>query len=614
MCGINGIASIREISNIVKRVEAMNLSIKHRGPDASNVYLINKKTCFGHRRLSIIDLDQRSNQPMVSNSGDTIIIFNGEIFNYLELKIKLKDKYEFKTTSDTEVIIAGYEIFGIEWLLKNINGMFAIAIFDNKKNEIYLIRDRFGIKPLYFSIIKEALVFSSEIKGILNSGLVEASFNENAIDEYLGNRFVREPFTFFENIIQVDSASYIKIGANLQVVKECYYSLPALNFSSNFNEKDIISETKEKVNETINRWLIADVKVGAYLSGGVDSSLTTAILCGNRNKSQIDTYTIGFEEEGFNEFIFAREIAKKYNTNHREFLLSKSDYVDFWYELIEYKDAPLAVPNEIPLALMSSYLRKDITVVISGEGADELFGGYGRIYRTAFDFINHKDQINKSFYEYFINNYEYTSRDIRDNFLRQKDKPYRAFFDSKNTLEFENHRNEENIFRFFHQNHIKGLLNRVDMTTMQTSVEARPPFLDHELIDFVYSSVPYDLKLKWNDELSKKNAALKFASEYSEVYDTPKYILKKISESYLPKNIIYRRKMGFPVPLTKWVPDLVPTAIDLLKNTTWLRSNVVNDLITEIKKSDSIRSGQLLWMFMNVEIFKNKYFSKKWKW
>ena len=257
---------------------------------------------------------------------------------------------------------------------------------------------------------------------------------------------------------------------------------------------------------------------------------------------------------------------------------------------------------------MSTELSKDITVVISGEGADELFGGYGKIYRLPFDYKNHK--MKGTFYENLVEKYEYVPRNVRDKFLIV-DMKYREYFDNKISQEFNKYSNEENMFRFFQTYHIKGLLKRVDMTTMQASVEARPPFLDHELIEFVNTKVPYNLKLKWIDNENMQMAKKEYANEYSEKRDIPKYILKKVSEKYLPKQIIYRKKVGFPVPLTEWMPEISKIAREYLTNTDWIDNRKIEDLINESKTSN--RAGQILWMFINVEKFKIKYFEKEWR-
>ncbi len=606
MCGISGIFSLNNISNISDRINSMNNSISHRGPDNKGSSIISNKKALGHRRLSIIDLKSVSNQPMFSNSGDLQLVFNGEIYNYLEIKKKLN--YNFKTNSDSEVILASVEEKGINWFLDNANGMFAFAIYNKKTKNLILARDRMGIKPLFYFFDKKTLIFCSEIKGILNSGLVDAIFNDFAIDEYLANRYVREPYTFFKNIFQLKSGTYLEINENFDLHEKHYWSLPSIfNFDLKYDEKNIEIEFEEKLLNAIKLRLVSDVELGTYLSGGVDSSLITAISK-KFKKGILNTYTIGFND--LNEFNYAKIVSDVHNTEHHEIILESKEYISNWERLIYMKDSPLGVPNEIPLAIMSEKLKKKITVVLSGEGADELMGGYGKIFRSPFDFENHNNSKNK-FYDYFIQKYEYVPREIRNEFLNSSFK-YRYEFDEINSECFRTCKKEESIFRFFHKYHVKGLLQRVDMTTMQTSVEARVPFLDHKLIEFSYQNIPYELKLKWNSENALINAKKTNAESYSEVLDTPKYLLRKIANKYLPDEIVHRKKVGFPVPLTKWFNNLEKIAVDRLENAIWLKKSSLDQLLKSCKEQN--RSGQILWMFTNIEIFKDKYFLKNWRW
>ncbi|WP_026896009.1 asparagine synthase (glutamine-hydrolyzing) [Clostridiisalibacter paucivorans] len=604
MCGINGMFSTRNIPDIEKRIDRMNDLIAHRGPDDKSHRIFTNKVAFGHRRLSIVDTSSRSNQPMTSNSGRWTIVFNGEIYNHLELKKDLN--YNFKTTSDTEVILAYVEQNGFSDFLKNSNGMFAIALYDNVENKLLLARDRLGIKPFFYYLDADKFIFSSEVKGILGSGLVEADFNEFAIDEYLGYRYVREPYTFFNNILQLESGSFMSIDNDLNIKIEKFWDLPnEFNNDQNYNESELSKQFDTQVTTAIKRRLMADVPLGTYLSGGVDSSLISAITSLNLN-SRVNTYTIGFPE--LNEFEYARIVAEKYNTIHHEIIIDTNDYFDTMNEVIGYKDAPLGVPNEIPLALMSKVLKEKITVVLSGEGADELMGGYGRIYRSPFDYENHIDKT-KSFYEYFIELYEYVPRSLRDNYLSINTK-LRSEFDEKVKTEFNQRTNEENVFKFFHKYHVKGLLNRVDITTMLASVEARVPFLDHELVEFSYKNIPYDLKLCWKSNDLKEQSKRLTSNEYSEVNDIPKYLLRKIGYDYLQDEIIERKKVGFPVPLNEWIHSLEKQAKDILKGAYWLKKDKIEELIEESK--DNARAGQIIWMFINVELFRKKYFEKSW--
>lgn len=605
MCGIAGIYAKGNVDKIEERIEKMNFSIAHRGPDSGAYYSVENKIALGHRRLSIIDLREIANQPMHSNNNELHLIFNGEIYNFQEIKSQLK--YDFKTDSDSEVILAGVQEKGIDWFLDQSNGMFAFALYNSRTKELILARDRMGIKPLFYYNDGTHFVFSSEIKSILASGLVKAEFNELAVDEYLANRYVRAPYSFFKNIFQIQPGTYVTLQNDLTHTETTFWELPKnQNFTEDYDEKSLLEDFDKELTKAIKYRLIADVPLGTYLSGGVDSSLITAITALNK-EDKVNTYTIGFPE--MNEFEYSEVIAEKYNTEHHEILMRKEDYLARWEDLIRFKDAPLGVPNEIPLAVMSSKLKEKITVVLSGEGADELMGGYGRIFRSAFDFEN--EGTDQSFYEYFINQYEYVPRSMRDDLISTP-KDYRKVFDKELREDFGSFRNEENIFNFFHKYHVKGLLQRVDMTTMQTSVEARVPFLDHKLIEFAYNKIPYGLKLRWNSEENMNKAKTQNAKVYSEVLDTPKYLLRKVSYKYLPKEIIERKKVGFPVPLTEWFENLETMALALLKDSAWLKAGVVEELVAKSKIES--RAGQVLWMFLNIELFRQSYFQKEWRW
>jgi asparagine synthase (glutamine-hydrolysing) len=603
MCGIAGIISSHTIDNRELRVGNMCAAMKHRGPNAQGVSVIDENCVLGHVRLSIIDLQEHSNQPMSDALGRYTISYNGEIVNYKEIKEKIN--YPFKTLSDTEVILAAVAEHSLEWFLERAIGMYAFILYDKQTRKTYLARDRFGIKPLVYSVQNGTLVIASEIKGLLESGLVAAELNQAAVDEYLGYRYVREPYTFFQGVFQVPHAAYLIFDNALSTEKRIYYHLPPLNFEEPYNEKELLEALNEKLTKTVNRWTVSDVRVGTYLSGGVDSSLLTAFMA-NRNKN-LDTYTIGFNDEETNEFRYAQEVAEKYHTSHRAFTITMEEYQQEDDTLPLYKGAPLGVPNESLLSIMTRNLAKDITVVLSGEGADELFGGYGRIFRSPFDFANHG--VSGDFFKYFVNRYEYIPRSFRDTYLCG-DTSYRNYFDERISGDFKKYRNEENVFRFFHNYHIQGLLRRLDSCTMRSSIESRPPFLDHELVDFVYQKIPYTLKLRWKNERAKRKAAELQSADYSEILDIPKYILKKLSERYLPETVIYRKKQGFPVPLTKNI-TILKNRITLLKNSGWLSIKNENMFFEDIHKLPN--PGQVLWMFVCIERFINLYFEKEWR-
>lgn len=605
MGGINGIYCGKECKDLNYRIKKMNNALLHRGPDGSGYFIYNNKIALGQRRLLVIDVNSGATQPLTSKSGRWSIVFSGQIYNIQELQQKL-DR-ELTNTSIVEIILAFIEMYGIEELLLHSNGMFAFALFDKANNKMYIARDRLGIKPLYFSLIGDKFIFSSEIKGILNSGFVEAIFNKEAIDEYLGYRYVREPYTFFKNIYQVEAGTFVIIDDQFKVCTKKYWELPdEFNMDSCFDEEKIADEFEKLLIQAVNLRLRSDMPLGTYLSGGVDSSLITAITTNALGK-KINTYTIGFPE--LNEFSYANLVANRYNTMHHNIQIDFRTYFEGLDEVISYKDAPLGVPNEIPLALLSKVLKKRITVVLSGEGADELLGGYGRIFRSPFDYkYTNCEQID--FYSYFINKYEYVSRNFRDKFLLTN-KEMRDVFDQRIRKDFEGRINEENVFRFFLKYHVKSLLQRIDVTTMSAGVEARVPFLDHRLIEYSYKSIPHDLKLKWKTNKLKEDAKGFTSDIYSETNDIPKYLIKKIGYKYLPREIIERKKMGFPVPLNKWLPYMIENLAHHLKDAYWLKNKSLENLISECKKSNI--SGQIIWMLLNIEIFRKKYFLKDWR-
>lgn len=602
MCGINGILYNTTEDDLQTRIKYMNDAIMHRGPDAEGV-MLSGNLAFGHRRLAIIDLDRRSNQPMQDLEHSCMLTYNGEIYNYQNLKRHLG--YRFITESDTEVLLAGLREMGMEFI-KGCNGMFAFAFWDKKEQELYLCRDRMGIKPLYYYCDDKMIVFSSEIKGILKSGLVKAELNYDAIDDYMGYRYVREPYTLFRNIFQVEAGTYCKFNDKFEKEIIRYWDIPCkFNMESQYDKLAIREEFETEFVNSVKRRLISDVPVGTYLSGGIDSSLLSAVAT-KQKMEQINTYTIGFDE--CNEFEYARIVADKYHTIHHEIVMDEQEYIKKIEEVIGYKDAPLGVPNEIPLAIMSKKLKENITVVLSGEGADELLGGYGRIFRSPFDYENNQENV--SYYDYFINKYEYVPRKIRDKYLACSH-DMREQFDKKIGAAFSERENEYNVFYFFHKYHVKGLLQRVDTTTMMEAVEARVPFLDHNLVEYSYEHIPYEMKLAWKQKENMVRAKKMTASQYSESLDIPKAILRDVAYKYLPREVVDRKKVGFPVPLSKWSAHLCEWAAEILPGACWLKKELVSDLLADCMQS--AQGAQIVWMFINMQIFYKMYFEKEWR-
>lgn len=642
MCGILGkIYKNDTVINTMLFKESLNLQ-QHRGPDDAGIYQ-GSNLIFGHRRLSIIDLDSHAKQPMVSNCGNYILVFNGEIYNYQEIKKNLiKKEYIFHTSSDTEVLLNAFIEYGIDCIQQFI-GMFAFTIHDTKNHVSYIVRDRLGVKPLYYSHNNDSFTFSSEIKSILKLDKKKRVLNHNAVSSYLSFRYPILNDTFFEEIYSLAPAHYIKLTpSNFETVEYWNVVDKFKEQQTDKGEAYYQKKLQRLMESSVKYRMISDVPVGTFLSGGVDSSIITALMTKN-SLQPIKTFTIGFKEEGFNEFKYANKIAQKFNTDHKEIPLSSKNYIKTMEELIGFKDAPLSVPNEVPLYLMTKELKKYITVVLSGEGADEIFGGYGRIFRSPYDFhrikqidslhLTHEEkyELCKNFLkkylvesfdteiEHFFNIYSYTSYQDKKSLLSDdinldsiEEKLISKFLYYFDELEDESYYNK--LMYTFEKIHLVGLLHRVDTTTMAASVEARVPFVDHRLVEFAFT-IPLKYKLKWINKEAKETSKLQMSDTISEHYDTPKYILKKSYEGIIPNEILYRKKMGFPVPLNNWLGgDFNQYAREILLSEDAKNRGVYNtDYIEKCLNHDSLSKdhsfAMKIWMLINLELFNRQYFN-----
>ncbi len=642
MCGILGQITLSKTENISQNCFKESLDLQHhRGPNDSDIFS-DKEFIFGHRRLSIIDLDSHAKQPMISDCGNYILVFNGEIYNYQEIKINLIEKgYIFHTLSDTEVLLNAFIEYGIDCIQQFI-GMFAFAIHDKRRDEYYIVRDRLGIKPLYYSKDSDKFIFSSEIKSILKLDNKKRELDHKAVSSYLSFRYPILNNTFFKDIYSLAPAYYIKLSKlDFEIVE--YWNVVD-KFKEQKNDKGEAyyqAKLRELLESSVKYRMISDVPFGAFLSGGVDSSVITALMAKNSSKP-IKTFTIGFEEEGFNEFKYANIIAEKYNTVHKEIILSGKNYIETMEKLINYKDAPLSVPNEVPLYLMSKELKKDITVVLSGEGADEIFGGYGRIFRSPYDYNRIKEidsldltniekrELSKNFIkkyltdsfdseiDHFINIYSYTDFEDKKGLLNEalpldkiEEELIEKFIYYFDELKDDSYYNK--LMYAFEKVHIVGLLHRVDTTTMAASVEARVPFVDHRLVEFAFT-IPLKYKLKWESEEAKKSSKLLMSNKISEEFDIPKYILKKSYEDMIPSEILYRKKMGFPVPLNDWFGghfnDYAKKILlsDEAKNRGIYNIKNIEDWLKSDRLSEDHNFAMKIWMLVNLELFVRKYF------
>ncbi|OMH25672.1 asparagine synthase (glutamine-hydrolyzing) [Motiliproteus sp. MSK22-1] len=635
MCGI--LACIGSVNNSVTSEQfskALAL-LSHRGPDDAGYdeFCGNK---LGHTRLSIQDLSDVAHQPMYSDKHDVAVIFNGEIYNFKEIRLELESLgVTFNTQSDTEVLLKAYVEYGIGCLSRFI-GMFSIILVDSRPGSMctYVVRDRLGIKPLYYFHKDGGFIFSSEVKSILSLAKQKFKLNKRSVSSYLSFRYSILDETFFEGIECLKPGTYIRIDEK-GYKEQAYWSLAdqVVGNPQDKGEQYYLDRLDELLTSSIKYRMISDVPFGAYLSGGVDSSLVTALMS-SESDEPIKTYTIGFNESGYNEFEYADIVARQYQTKHKQIVLNSDGYFDTLSTLIKYKDAPLSVPNEVPLYLMSKELKKDITVVLSGEGADEIFGGYGRIFRSADDYRNQKalhsdeqtaEKYNKKYngqlfekeVDHFFYNYSYTKPEVKSQLLSKNfdwqsidAQLIQRFADSFDEINSEDYLTK--MMYTFETIHLQGLLYRVDTTTMAASVEARVPFVDHRLVEFAFS-IPNKYKLKWNAELDEELAKAKISDDVSELHDTPKYILKKVSEKYLPDQVLYRKKMGFPVPLDKWLGgSFADTARKVLSDNENAAAEVIDvefvlTLLEDPNLSNDHALAMKIWMVLNLFLFCSQY-------
>lgn len=597
MCGISGIITNKNsIKKYQNSINQMIDALSFRGPDGSGFYFFDN-CVLGHNRLSIIDLSTGS-QPMLNKSGDLGVTFNGEIYGYLDIKKNLID-YPFQTSSDTEVILAFYEKYGIE-MTTHLPGMFAFALWDEKKKILFAARDRFGEKPFYYAWGKDGeLVFASEIKAILNSGLVDPVLSIPAIADYLRQLYVGSQVSVYENIFVLPPGCCLTYDLNELKIKK-YYQLPETN--ETISLMDAVGKCESLLDIAIKRQLIADVPVGAFLSGGLDSSTIVAIA--SRYKQGIKTFSFGFGDS-INELPFAREVAEKYNTDHTELQIGDYDIYQLMFKMQEIYDEPLADTSSIPTYLISQAASKHTKVVLTGDAGDELFGGYWSWYRRLVYFSLFKKDPIKALTllvsDFNINQlkdcyygFNGIAQSLRFNSLIKAHLNNIGIFkgyeidrligkEKNNSLNiFPRLKNDVNDAIYFDiSNYMPGdILVKTDRASMFAGIELRSPFLDHELADFLIS-LPVSLKINHNRD---------------------KIIMREAFSKLWPESIRSRKKQGFGSPITKWLKDkkIAQLKNDYLGDTNNKIYSILN--FNEVK-TYLMKDDYRLWALLNLSLW-----------
>lgn len=589
MCGIFAIkyfdASRKVDTFLVK--QATDLMV-HRGPDDSGYYTT-ANVGLGHRRLSIIDLSS-GHQPMTNEDGQIVTVYNGEIYNYLEVRNDLISKgHTFLTNCDTEVIVHGYEEWGID-CVKKFNGMFALALWDNRTKRMWVVRDRLGVKPLYYFYDNEVFVCASEIKPILKTGLIKPHLNEDVLDAYLSVGYVPGTETMFKGIRKVMPGHFLMIDANHTSDHEYWDFVPESIREISFAQAK--EEIEELILDSVRKRLMSDVPLGAFLSGGLDSSAVVGFMSRIVHNNPINTFTIGYHD-GYSEEKHARRVAEIFHTKHHVFHLEAENFLSSLKTLIHFSEEPIVEPAAIALYHISKLARENAIVLLSGEGSDEIFAGYF-LYRfmrnidTLYSVMPHLLlQIANKTNRYLKNHkllkysnwftmplglrYQGTSSYLTPDLKRKYYSD--AFFDNKSRyLEdhfsdlFKRAKGLDPLMQMLYIDTktwlVDDLLIKADKMTMATSVELRVPFLDYRLVE----------------------AAARLPSDFKIAHGMGKYILKKIMDPYLPAEIIYRKKMGFPVPTENWfkgnlMPD-IKHIIEGLEETCWFNTKIINEIVT----------------------------------
>ena len=597
MCGIAGFfcSNDKEFYECLYHLDDIKKTLFHRGPDDSGEwYDKSQLIAFAHTRLSVLDLSKAGHQPMISKNRRYILVFNGEIYNHLQLREKLNSNWN--GTSDTETLLECFENWGVEETVKLIIGMFSLAVWDKKLKQLTLIRDRFGEKPLYFGFVNNNFVFASELKSIKRIPNFKNDISRDSLNLFLRFAYIPSPRSIYKNIYKLLPGSMLTINKdNLNHIlknEDNYYEKLTINkwwdaketFNSQLikpysDEEKAIKDTEEILIQSIKSQLISDVPIGTFLSGGIDSSTVSALMQKNL-ATKIKTFTIGFENKDYDESVHAKKIAKYIGTEHNELILNQKEALNIIPTLSNVYDEPFADSSQIPTILLSKFAKKHITVALTGDGGDELFGGYNRYvflknfwknmsflpfqfrkifaqsidvfsiefinkFRGIFNFFSgsevvffgdkvskfsHKMQFVKNLDDLFLSSLS-TYQSPSKLLINSMDKSNKIFELKKNL----NNPDYESLMMFIDsQTYLSDdILCKVDRASMSTSLETRVPFLDKSVVKLAWS-LPTSMKIK-NKE--------------------GKWILKKILNKYVPKEYTHRPKMGFGIPLGNWLRD-----------------------------------------------------------
>ena len=629
MCGINGIAlsssSRRELSASI--VERMRDLITHRGPDDAGLFIDRRaQVGLGHRRLSIVDV-RAGHQPMTNEDGSLHIIFNGEIYNHADYRPGLEARgHVYKTNCDTETILHLYEEHG-QRCVEHLRGMFAFAIWDQRRAELFIARDRLGVKPLYYAHTDDgSLYFGSEIKVLLEASAVKPEINYQVLPDYLGNHAPSGEHTLYRGIKRLLPGHTLIWRDGKVVVKE-FWDLRFVSDHHSRTDREYINEWTELFEESIRLRLMADVPLGMFLSGGIDSSAIAAVM--SRMVSEpIKTFSVGFAEREANELEYARTVALAFKTEHHEVVVTPHQFFSALPTLVWHEDEPIAHPSSVPLFFVSKLAAQHVKVVLTGEGSDEMLGGYARYRKTLVNialgqsynkfvprnvrtalrrlitdlpYSSLSQKLTRSFLTLtpdietiYFDNFAVFSRPMQSQLMTAETKervgmlrPYSVVSDVLAKCDADSLLNK--LLYADTKTYLHELLMKQDQMSMAASIESRVPFLDHELVEFT-ARLPERMKIRGG---------------------ITKYILRESMKGILPDSILMRPKMGFPVPVGVWFRGPFKNVIDEYVLSERVQQRRIFDptfVRSLVKRHDAGEDhSERLWSLVNFEIWQRQF-------
>ncbi|HIQ46080.1 MAG TPA: asparagine synthase (glutamine-hydrolyzing) [Sulfurovum sp.] len=634
MCGIVGFIGKERKDNTVEKMLTVQA---YRGPDDRGVFvekINNVYVHLGHNRLSIQDLSSHGHQPFISDCREYIIVFNGEVYNFKTIREELeKLGYKFVSESDTEVILYAYKAWGMECLEKFI-GMFAFSILDKKLNKMFLVRDRAGVKPLYYYANGSEFIFSSELKSFHEHPAFKKELNKEVLPYYFQFGYIPSAYTIFKHTHKLESGHYLEFDIQhltFEITK--YWSVDEHYVAEKFDksETEILDDLETLLTDAVEQRMVSDVPVGVFLSGGYDSSLVTALLSKNRDR-KLHTYTIGFQDKKYNEAEHAKSIAKHFATEHTEHYVSKKEMLEKVETLPFYYDEPFGDSSAIPTMIVSELAKKDVTVALSADGGDEAFCGYSKYFFLQ-KFSNiFSSSFKKSMLKTALNSFSKNSIESVNNILpknlkqaniRDKYSKFKravnadslgdmflqasSYVDSKEVERFLKVMKDQELYRNFSMSEQKAfmdemmrvdyktfmvddVLTKVDRATMSVSLEGREPLLDHRIVEYM-ARVPVSMKYKNNQG---------------------KYLARQILYKHIPQAMIDKPKAGFQIPLQEWLESDLRHLVE-----KYLDSSRMDDEIFDLEEIERIKKELFLgnptnvskvWFIIMYEMWKEKWF------